>query len=416
MQAVWKSITTLLICAAVLYLGTGLQVTLLPIRAQFEGFSTTAIGFMGTAFYAGFALGCLIGPKVVERVGHIRCFAGFAALGAAAALAFPLALNPVAWCLLRTFTGLCTAVLYMVVESWLNEKASNAVRGSVLSLYIIVGNLVTVGGQLMVNIYPTSSPALFSVMAMLICLSLVPLSLTTAAAPHPVKVGGLQIRRLFKLSPTGLVGCFVVGIIEGAFWSLAPVFAQGRQMSISEITFFMSAFMVGGTISQWPLGWLSDKIDRRFVIVLCSLGTVGTGLSIALVVPPSPLAGLGLACLHGVFMLPLYALCLAHANDFAPNDSLVETSSGLLLVYSGGAVLGPIVAAPLMQGRGDGALFLLIAALLGGLAVYNLLQLVGGRQPKAVERVDFVPVPKSTQAFYALEEDDVEDEAPPPRQ
>ena len=164
------SISTLLLGAGVLILGYGLQVTLLPIRAQVEGFSNTTIGVMGTAAFAGYAIGCLIGPSVVMRVGHIRCFAGFAALCAAGALAFPLAVDPIAWIALRAFTGMCLAILYLVIESWLNEMTTNRTRGTVLSLYIIIANLVTIGGQLMVNLFDVQNAALFSLIAILICL------------------------------------------------------------------------------------------------------------------------------------------------------------------------------------------------------------------------------------------------------
>ncbi len=406
MSTAQRSIATLLLGAAVLMLGNGVQVTILPIRAQLEGFSTTLIGLMGTAFFAGFAVGCLIGPRMVKAVGHIRAFAGFAALAAAAVLIYPIAVDPVAWCVLRAFTGICFAVLYMVIESWLNDQASNEIRGAVLSIYIIVANLVTIGGQLMVNLSAPTSPLLFTLITILICLSLVPLSLTPTVAPKPIAVARLRIATLFRNSPAGFVGCLAVGLVEGAFWSLGPTFAQGRQMSVAEVTLFMGAFMVGGTVSQWPLGRLSDRVDRRLVIAACSLGTVATGLVMAFVELDGLVWILALACLHGAFMIPLYALALAHANDYAPAEALVATSSGLLLVYAAGAVVGPALAGPLMQAFGIGSLFLFMAALLGALALYCLYR--AGLRPvaAAATRVVFVPVPKTTPSVYALEQDD----------
>ena len=406
MTSARNSIATLLIGTALLFLGNGLLITLLPIRAQLESFSTTAIGFMGAVYFAGFAVGCFVGPAIVTRVGHIRCFAGFAALAAAASLAHPLIVDPLAWSVMRGFTGLCFAVLFMVIESWLNEQSSNEVRGSVLSIYIIVTNVVTVGGQLMVNLHDPLVPALFSLVAMLICLSLVPLSLTPATAPKPIAEAKLRIAALYRLSPAGFVGCLAVGVVEGAFWTLGPVFAQARSLPVSEIALFMGAFVVGGTLSQWPLGRLSDRMDRRLVILGCCLGTVGTGLALGFLGLASEPVVFALACLHGAFMVPLYALCLAHANDYAPSESLVETSSGLLLIYALGAVTGPVLTAPLMDRFGPGALFLTMAGILGALAVFLLYRVLRRSIAEAKWRGAFVPVPKTTPSVYSLEQDD----------
>ncbi len=406
MNSARRSITTLLIGSAAMFMGNGLLQTLVPVRAQLEGFSTMTIGLIGTAYFAGFAVGCLFGPGVVKRVGHIRTFAGFAALSAVVTLVYPLFVEPIVWCILRGLTGLCLAVLYMVVESWLNDQSSNQVRGRVLSIYIIVTNLVTIGGQLALNLYEPRAAALFSLVAMMIALSLVPLSLTTAAAPKPIAHAETNILRLFRLSPTGFVGCLVVGIVEGAFWSLGPVFAQGRHLGVFEITLFMGAFVAGGTLSQWPLGRASDKIDRRFVITGCCLGTVFTGLTLAFVELDSMYATFAVACLHGAFMIPLYALLLAHANDYAPNERLVEVSSSLLLVFAAGAVIGPLAIAPVMESFGIGGLFLAMAVVLGLLAFVIVIRMAVRPMAATETRVEFMPVPKTTPSVYTLEIDD----------
>ncbi len=402
----YRAIATLLIGSALLFLGNGVQVTLLPIRAQSEGFSTTLIGLLGTAFFAGFALGCLIGPKVIKEVGHIRAFAGFGALAAAGVLAFPVWIDPIFWAVLRAFTGLCFAVLYMVVESWLNDQATNEIRGGVLSLYIIVANLVTIGGQLLVNVEGPGDYFLFSLIAVLVCLSLVPLCLTPNVTPKPLAVARVRIARLYQLSPVGFVGCVLVGLVEGAFWTLGPVFGQDRGMPISEVTLFMGAFMAGGTISQWPIGRLSDNIDRRYVITSCCLVTVVTGLIIAFYHPDHFIIALVLAALHGAFMLPVYALCLAHANDQAPSEELVEVSSALLLVYGAGAVFGPLIAGPLMDSLGIDLLFVFIGALLGLLTLFALFRAKVAPHPDLPDRVEFVPMPRTSPSVYSLETDD----------
>ena len=406
MKSTRASITTLLVGTAVLILGHGMLVTLLPLRAKIEVFSTTMIGVMGGAYFAGFAIGCLIGPGVVKRVGHIRAFAGFAALAAVLMLAFPMAIEPAVWVAVRGLTGICFAILFMVIESWLNDQSSNEIRGRVLSIYIIVTNLVTMGGQLLVNLSDPAGPVLFTVAAILVCLSLVPLSLTPTTTPKPIAEAKLRITQLYTYSPSGFVGCLAIGLADGAFWSLAPIFADGRGFPVADITFVMSLFVVGGSISQWPLGHYSDKIDRRWVIAFVCAGSVCTASALAVLDLDQRWLAYALACAHGAFMLPIYPLLLAHTNDYAPTSLLVETSSGLLLLYAIGAIAGPSVAAPMMQAYGVGSLFLFIAVILGLLLAYILYRL--GRRPIAApeERVEFYPVPKTSPSVYSLETDD----------
>lgn len=369
------SILTILICAALLFAGNGLFQTLLPIRAGQEGYSTTLIGLLGTAYFGGFAVGCFVGPRLIMAVGHVRAFAGLTALLTAALLTFPLYVDVMFWGMMRFVSGICLAVLYIVVESWLNDTSTNANRGRVLSAYIIVTNIVTMAGQLMVNFYDTRDSGLFLLVAMLICLSIVPLTLTPTPTPTPIPSARLNLRWLYTVSPAGVVGCLLAGMAEGAFWSLGPVFAQGRGMVTADIALLMAAFVFGGTLSQWPLGWVSDKIDRRIVIAVVSFGTVLSGLAIGFDVLPAKYQTLALAVVHGALMIPIYALCISHANDNVPNSRMVETSGGLLLAYSIGATIGPLTASLFMGGSREGGLFLfigLVLFLLGVFAVYRV--------------------------------------------
>ena len=399
------SITTVLLGAAFLLAGMGLFQTLLPIRADQEGFSTTLIGLLGTAYFAGFMGGCYFGPKFILLVGHVRCFAGAAAALTVFTLAFPLMIDPYLWAVLRLTSGLSLAVLFIVVESWLNDRSTNRDRGRILSIYIIVTNLVMMAGQGMVNLAATSGATLFIATAILICSAIVPLALTPATTPKPIPTAKLNLRYLFTLSPAGALGCLLVGAAEGAFWSLGPVFAQERGMPVADVTLLMVAFVLGGTLSQWPLGWASDKIDRRIVISATAFGTICTGLILAFWHPPEFWAVFAVAVVHGALMVPLYALCVSHANDAAPNDRLVEISGGLLLVYSVGATIGPTAAAAFMEGDRPGGLFIFIAIVLGTLGLIVLWRLKTAPR-RTVERSDYYPVPKTSQGVYALEEDD----------
>jgi MFS family permease len=409
MKSVRDNIAILLLGTAILMLGQGLLVTLLPVRGDIEGFSTTWIGGMGGAYYIGFAIGCLIGPALIRRVGHIRVYAGFAALTAAATLTYQLTPEPLAWVATRGISGACFAVLFMSIESWLNEQSTNQTRGKILSLYIIITNLVTMGGQLMLNLADPASATPFIVCAMLICLSLVPISLSKISEPTAPPTARLNVRALYKLSPVGFVGCLIFGVVDGSFWSLGPVFAQDRGFSIAGITFFMSAFMLGGTLLQWPIGWISDRIDRRIMIAGCCFGTIGTGLSLAFLQTHEGMVPFIMACLHGGFMFPLYGLILAHANDFAPQEKLVETSGGLLLVYGIGAATGPFLVAPLMETVDAGYLFLTMAVLFAGLAGFSLIRIIARPITADIDRSTFVPLTRGSQAIYELEAED-EDE------
>jgi MFS family permease len=412
MSSVRTNITVLMIGAGLLMLGQGLLVTLLPVRGALDGLTTTWIGAMGSAYYGGFALGCLVGPGMIRNVGHIRAFAGFAALTAAATLIFQLAPSPWAWVVTRGFTGICFAVLSMAIESWLNELSDNRNRGKILSIYIIVGNIMMAGGQLMLNLRDPASATLFILGALMICISLAPIALSTIAEPTAPPSAKLRIGALYKLSPVGFMGCLAFGLVDGSFWSLGPVFAQERGFSVAGITFFMSAFMVGGTLLQWPIGWISDHIDRRIMIAVCCFGAIGTGLTLAFMPGHEDLNAYAVACLHGGFMFPLYGLILSHANDYAPKEQMVEISGGLLLVYGLGAVAGPTIVSPLMDRIDAGYLFVTMAVLFGSLALFALYRIFARPSGEMVDRVSFVPAPKSSQAFYELEVDDEEIEQP----
>ncbi len=399
------AIVTILICAALLFAGNGLFQTLLPIRAGQEGYSTTLIGILGTAYFGGFTLGCFVGPRLIMTVGHVRAFAGLTALLTATLLAFPLFVDPIFWGVMRVISGLCLAVLYVVVESWLNDTSSNANRGRVLSAYIIVSNIVTMAGQLLVNSSDTKGPMLFLVVAILICLSIVPLSLTPTPTPTPIPSARLNLRKLYRVSPAGVVGCLLAGMAEGAFWSLGPVFAQGRGMITADIALLMAAFVFGGTLSQWPLGWVSDKIDRRIVIAAVSFGTVVSGLIIGFDLMPKGAPTLAMAVAHGALMIPIYALCISHANDHVPNSRMVETSGELLLAFSVGATIGPLSASLFMSGGNAGGLFLFIGLVLFALGIFAVFRLIIDSDLHRTSKVHFTPSPAASPAVFPLEAD-----------
>lgn len=415
MISVLLPVATLLIGVSFLVTGNGMQILLLPVRAEQQDFSTLSIGVMATVYYAGFAVGCLRVPAILTRVGHIRAFAALAAMAATAALLHALVVTPLAWTILRGITGFCLAGLYTTIESWLNEKAGNANRGRIFSFYMIIhyGSLTT--GQLLLGLMDPASFAPFAIVCIFLCMSLVPISLARVSAPAEVPSARLRPRRLYAISPVGVIGCLTVGLVNGAFWSLAPIFAQQSMGSTAEVALFMSVAVVGGALAQWPLGRWSDRIDRRKVIIAVAAGACLSCGAVALAAQTRPDLLLFVALPLGCCIFSVYSLCVAHANDFAAADEFVEVSSGLILTFSIGAAAGPLLASAVMEWLGALGLFFFMAVLSGLFAAYALLRMSRRRAVPAEEREDFVAVPRTTPQISELDprsHDDVAAAAP----
>lgn len=393
----------LMLGVLLLLLGNGLLGTLLGVRAGIEAFPTVAIGLIMSAYYLGYIGGARLAPRFIRRVGHIRTFAALAAIAATMVGLHALFVEPVAWGLFRAVTGLCFAGLFVVMESWINGRATNSTRGLLLSAYMLVNLGGLALGQQLLNLYPPAGFQLFTLGSVLISLSLVPFTLTTRVAPQVPLTGGLDLRQLYLISPLGIVGCFATGVSNGAFWGLGPLFAQGIGLSVAEISIFMSAVIVGGMIMQVPLGRLSDRLDRRKLILFSCLSNTLLGLAIFTLGGRSELLLVALAFLFGGFTLTLYSLCVAHTNDFMKECDLVEASGALLFAFGVGALLGPFVGSLLMTAIGPQGLFLHIAlasAALAGFALYRM----GQRPPVPKEdQEQFVAVPETTPMVHKLD-------------
>ncbi|MFT5658737.1 MAG: MFS family permease [Gammaproteobacteria bacterium] len=368
-------VSALLLSVSLLLMGNGLQNTLLPLRASLESFSPLSIGVLGSAYFFGFAIGCLSGPLLIRRVGHIRTFTAMATIASCTALAHVIFLEPVVWWILRIVTGICFAVLYMIIESWLNERATNENRGTLFSIYTIINLTVITIGQMMLTLDDPKNFMLFSLASVLVSLSAVPVALSSSPEPAPIKSVKVRVGKLLRLSPVGAVGCFTVGLTNGSFWSLAPVFAQGDHSDTNTIAIFMSVAVIAGAIGQFPLGRISDKMDRRCVILVACFGAAIAGVALSLFELSTPTLLLAAVFGYGLFGFPLYALSVAHTNDYASKADFVEVACGLLLVYAVGAVIGPIVASVCMRYSGPGGLFAFTAVMhiaMGIFAIYRL--------------------------------------------
>jgi len=383
-------VAALLLGVGLLLMGSGLQGTLLPVRAQLEAFSDFDIGILGSSYFLGFGAGCLFGPRLVRRSGHIRVFTAMVALASTTALLHALVLFPSVWWLLRGMTGFCFAVIYMVIESWLNERSTNENRGLVFSAYTITNLTVLTLGQVMLTLAPPSSFTLFALASVLVSLSALPIAFTRAEAPAPIASVKIRLARLYALSPVGFVGCLAVGMANGAFWSLAPMFAQGgADIDTGKVALFMSVAVIGGAVGQLPLGRLSDKMDRRRIIVLACGGSALAGIALVLVTRLWPEGLLMPAFMLGFFAFPLYALSVAHTNDFIEPQGYVEASSGLLLVFGVGAVIGPIIASAVTRAFGIDLLFAYTAVIHLATAVFALYRMGRRRPVPQEERVAF---------------------------
>ena len=356
-------VAALLLSVAFMLMGNGLQSTLLPMRAQLEAYSSVEIGVLGSAYFVGFALGCWRGAILIRRVGHIRTFAAVVAISSTSALVHALVIEPMVWWAVRLLSGACVAILFMVIESWLNEKSTNETRGLVFSVYTAINLTVISIGQLMIVFGRPEGFPLFLLASILISWAAVPVAMTKSESPEPPEQVGVRIGYLLRLSPVGFIGSFVVGVTNGAFWALAPVVAQGDTSNTALAAIFIAVAVIGGAAGQYPLGKISDRMDRRRLIVavagLAALSGVGLGIFGA----SGQTLLMAIGFIFGVFAFPLYSLCVAHANDFVEGKSFVEAASGLLLTYAAGAVVGPIMASIVISQAGTGGLFYFTAAI-----------------------------------------------------
>jgi len=404
-----SSVAPLLLGVAILLTGQGLQGTLLPVRANLEGFSTLSIGLMGGAYFFGFTLGCLRGSTLLRRVGHIRVFAAMTAAASSVPLLHGLWVETWLWWVLRLVTGYCFAVLYVVIESWLNEQSTNETRGMVFSAYTLITLTVLAVGQQMLLLYDPQQMALFAIASAIVSLAAIPVVLSVAPSPHQVEEKvRLDLRRLFRISPAGALGCLASGLANGPFWALAPVFVAGYSTDVSLAAWFMTSAVLGGAVGQWPLGFWSDRVDRRWVIAFSACAGVLVGLVTGLFFSSmSPELLMISGAFWGAVAFPIYAVSVAHTNDQARPGEYVMISSGLLLMYGVGAIVGPFIASLAMQLVGSGGLFLYTALIHLLLLGYIALRFAKREPIPEEEHGKFVDALAATQTASHVYEDEI---------
>ena len=373
-------IAALLLSVAILLTGQGLQFALLPVRATLEQFHTMAIGTMGAAYFFGFTVGCLKGGELVRRVGHVRVFLAMSAVASASPLIHALSINAASWTILRLLTGFCFATLYIVIESWLNARATNENRGLIFSTYSMITLSVMAAGQMSLLLYDPAGVELFIVASVLVSVSAVPIALSTSPSPEPPSTVSVNLPRLFQVSPSGAVGSLAAGLVNGSFWALASLFGT-RVSGVAAAALFMTAAVVGGALAQWPLGVLSDRIGRRKILVGVALGGFGVGIALAIAASGGNVLFLYLlGALWGAMAFPLSSIAVAYANDYAEPGEHVTVSGGLLLIYGLGAIAGPFVASAMMGTDRAGMLFAFSALVHIALVVFVVFRYLRDRK------------------------------------
>ena len=404
-------VASLLFGTAILLTGQGLQGTLVPVRAALENFTTLSIGLMGAAYFLGFTYGCWKGSKFIQAVGHIRVFAAMTAAASAVPLLHGLWVNSWVWGSLRFVTGFCFAILYLVIESWLNESSSNDNRGKVFSVYILINMTVLGIGQQMLLFSDPLDLNLFALASVLVSLAAVPVLMSTSDTPKAIEHARLDFRYLYKNSPVGMLGTFASGLTNGAFWAMAPVFSVAMSNSISVTANFMTAVVLGGAIGQWPLGWLSDQIDRRHVLAAAAfIGFIVAGFMWFAGDRLASGSIILLAAVWGSVAFPVYSISVAHANDRAETGNFVMVSAGLLLMYGIGAIIGPFLASAMMTLGSVSDLFLFTAMIHLLLALYVVSRSLQKGQSTSADHKPFSDALASTQTNSQIYEEELERE------
>jgi MFS family permease len=361
--------SALLFGMALLMLGAGLQATLLGVRATLEGFSTFVTGAVMAAYYVGFVAGSIAAPALVKRVGHIRAFAALTATAAATILVQGVFVGAWQWGLLRAISGVCFAGIYVVAESWLNDRADRLSRGLLLATYMVVIYVGLGAGQLLLNVADPKGYELFILIGVLISLAVVPMALTAQRAPDFALPRRVSFRELHAISPLGAAGALFSGATAGTLFSLGPVYAARSGLDTPAVATFMASSILPAVILQLPLGRLSDRVDRRNVLIAISISAAFAAAAAARLGATSPAFFLAVAA-YGGLSLTTYAVCLAHVNDHLQPAQMVAASATVLLANGIGSALGPVVVSGAMQLAGSGAFFGSIIVLHATFALY----------------------------------------------
>jgi len=391
----------------IMMIAHGLQGNLMGVRSVIEEFNFLATGTMMSGYYVGYFFGSRITPKLVLRVGHIRVFAAFASMASLSILIISAYVNPIVWTFARFITGMSVVSCFIVAESWLNDRANNRTRGKLLSLYMFITYIGLAIGMLLLNFDSPENYKPFILVSILLSIALVPILLTKRKAPKFKKIGTLKLKELYKISPLGVVSSFCTGIIHSALFTLTAVYAATMNFSIFEISLLLFLITIAGALSQWPIGYLSDRFDRRIIIVLCTI--VGAVFCVLLIIVSgdtlqimflatewgtSKLMFFIFVTIYAGASLSLFPLNIAHTNDFVPREKFVAAGGGLNLIFGLGAMGGPIVCSIFMNEFGPNSFFIFLLIFHVIIAIFALYRITR-RSTEDNPDSTFIPLPKN---------------------
>jgi MFS family permease len=385
----------LLLGMMLLQVGNGMQGTLLGIRGVIEGFSTLQLSIIMSWYFVGFLVGSRMAPGMIRRVGHVRVFAALGSMISAMMILYPTVIDPWAWSLFRAVIGFCFAGVYVTAESWLNNSATNETRGKALSLYMIVQMVGLVSAQAVLVLADPAGYVLFVIPCVLVSLAFAPILLSVGPTPSFDTTKPLSLLQIMKISPLGCVGMLLTGGVFAAQFGMAAIYGSQAGLSVAQISTVVAAFYVAALVAQYPLGWLSDRMDRRLLIAIVALVT-GIGAMIGMLLGADFRFLLLAAVLVGGSSNPLYSLLMAHTNDFLDRDDMAAASGGMVFINGLGAIVGPLMVGWMMGVMGPGGYFLYMAILMFALVAYAIYRMTRRAAPDMSPRDGYAPVMASS--------------------
>jgi MFS family permease len=417
MIQVLSGVWALLIGIVLIMLGNGMHFTLIGLRGGIEGFSAIELAIVTSGYFMGFLSGARLTPLMIRRVGHVRVFAALGSFMSAGLISFPLVTEPWTWTILRVLIGFCMSGIYVTAESWLNNAATNQTRGKVLSAYMIAQTLGIIGAQGLLTLGDAGTSVLFICASILVSVSFAPILLSATPVPAVEAARPMPLRDLFSSSPLGTVGIFLLGNVYATQSGMGAVFGTQIGLTATQIALFVAMLFAGALLLQYPIGWLSDRMDRRKLIfgaaslgaASCVLGWI-TGDNMWPLMAASFFAG-------GV-TTPLYALFLAYTNDSLSADDMPAASGGLVFTFGLGAIAGPLVTGWAMQAFGPFAFWLALGATFGAIAFYALYRMTQRAPVPVAETESYLgvlptasPVAVEAAGAWAAEQAEVDREA-----
>ncbi len=405
MIQVLQSAWALLFGMGLLQVGNGMQGTLLGIRGQIESFSTLEMSIVISAYFVGFLGGSRMAPELIRRVGHVRVFAALASMISAILILYPVFPDPWVWTFARVLIGFCFSAVYVTSESWLNNAATNETRGQALSAYMIVQTVGIVVAQGMLVLADPSGYVLFVIPSILVSFAITPILLSVSPTPAFERTKPMSVLQLYRVSPLGFMGMFLLGGVFAAQFGMAAVYGTQAGLSVVQISTFVSAIFIGAIVTQYPIGWFSDRVDRRrLVIVVAALGGIGTTIG-ALFGDSFPVL-LAAGFVMGGTSNPLYSLLIAHTNDFLEQEDMAGASGGMVFVNGLGAIAGPLITGWAMETFGPPGFFWFVTLLLAALVLYGLYRMTQRPAVASQETGAYVPImPASSRVAVEVVQD-----------